>query len=250
MPCGNRSYVSKGTFTECPKCGARVTKEKLRRHVTRVHGEGATKKATPRGTNEPTVRFPWKAMAALAVVGVLVFATGYVLLGRGNTDGSGNGNGGAVDTTAIMTTSKGSITIHLDLVNAPRTAGNFINLAEAGRYDNNRFHRVVKDFVIQGGDIGATSNVAWENTGQRNVRYSVAMARSGDGNDAGSKDTATSQFFINLKDNANLDNYAYPYVVFGHVIDGTSVVNAIGNLGLSNEEPSETVTIISVRIVR
>jgi peptidyl-prolyl cis-trans isomerase A (cyclophilin A) len=78
------------------------------------------------------------------------------------------------------------------------------------------------------------------------------MARSGDANDAGSKDTATSQFFINLKDNPSLDQVTYPYVVFGHVTEGKSVVDTIGAIPSNpagDGEPTSPVSILRVTIV-
>jgi cyclophilin family peptidyl-prolyl cis-trans isomerase len=240
--------VAKGTYTSCPKCGARVTKEKLRRHVNTVHGDPTQRKAAPAAPAKPasTVAFPWRLMLVMVIAGALVLAGWWFLL-RPQEPGGGNTGG---TTVAVISTSKGTIRVELDLQKAPRTAGNFVNLARAGDYDSNRFHRVADNFVVQGGAVPGAANVAWEQTGLTNDRYTIAMARSGSADDAGSKDTATSQFFINLKDNANLDAFAYPYVVFGHVVEGQSVVDAIGLLAppSGDGEPTETVTIFSVRI--
>lgn len=221
--------MTKGSFTECPKCGARVSREKLRRHINKVHGEGATK-ARPAAapTRVSTVRFPWKAMLVLGIVGVVVFAGGYWFLGRQTTGGGGPFPPG--DRFANVETNFGTIRIHLSMANAPVTAGNFINLANAGRYNDNAFNRVCAGFVIQGGDVPGASKVPWESTGFPNVKYSVAMARQGDASEA-NKDSASSTFFINLGDNGHLDAYNppsnYPYVVFGHVVEGTAVVDQI-----------------------
>ena len=236
--------VTKGTFTECPKCGARVTKEKLRRHINTVHGEGGRKAQAPAAAPGSTVTFPWKAMGALAIVGALVFGTGYWALGRIPTDG-----GGQTPTSlpiAVLETSLGTMRFELDTRSAPRTAGNFINLVRAGFYNGLTFHRIVADFVIQGGDPngdgtgGSGTTVDWEGTGLRNLQHTIAMARST------SPDSATSQFFINLKDNTNLDT-APAYVVFGRVVGGHSVVDAIAGVPTdSNDKPLSPVTMIRV----
>lgn len=234
--------MPQATFAECPECGAKVRKEKLRRHVNAVHREGpkAPKPVAevPRG---PTVRFPWAMFAVLAVVAVIVIA-GFWLATRPPA-GGGLTSGNRV---AVMETSYGTIKIQLDTGRAPRTAGNFISLVQAGKYDGNSFHRVAANFVIQGGAVTGAANVAWENTGLKNVRYSIAMARSGDADNASYKDTATSQFFINLGDNANLDDYRFAYVVFGRVIEGQSVVDAIGSIPSTppgDGQPNTPVTI-------
>ena len=236
--------VTKGTFTDCPKCGAHVTKEKLRRHLNTVHGDGGRKaKGVAPLAPEPTVKFPWKAMAALAVIGVVLFATGYYVLGRIPT----NGGGPTTNTPpiAVLETNFGTMRIELDTTKAPRTAGNFITLVRSGFYDGLIFHRVIADFVIQGGDPngdgtgGSGTTVAWEDTGLKNLLHTIAMARS-------NPDDATSQFFINLKDNTNLDT-APAYVVFGRVVGGHEVVTAIGSVATdSNDKPLSAVTMTRV----
>ncbi len=148
---------------------------------------------------------------------------------------------------AIFETNLGSFEVELDTDNAPVTAGNFIDLAESGFYDGLTFHRVAEDFVIQGGDpegdgTGGTETIPWENTTLKNKKYTIAMARKG--NDPNS---ASCQFFINLKDNENLDNYDPPFVVFGKVIDGFDVVDEISSLVPASAErydgpPTEDVT--------
>ena len=234
--------VAKGTFTDCPKCGAHVTKEKLRRHLNTVHGEGGKKTPPPTAVAGPTVKFPWKPMAALAIVGILVFATGYYVLGRIPS------GGGPTPTlpVAVLETSLGTMRIELDTINAPRTAANFIALVRAGFYDGLTFHRVVADFVVQGGDPngdgtgGSGTTVTWEDTGLRNTLHTIAMARSQ------SPDSATSQFFLNLKDNTNLDTPP-AYVVFGRVIGGHEVVTSIGSVPTdANDKPLSSVTMTRV----
>lgn len=245
------------TFTECPDCGARVSKEKLRRHRSRVHGEGAAraKRAAPAEEPRSTVPFPWRTLATLAVIGVVVLAAYWVLSRPPEQPPSPPGH-----PRAVMETNFGTIRIELDTTRARVTAGNFISLARSGFYDGLTFHRVAANFVIQGGDPngdgtgGSGTNVAWENTGLLNARYTIAMARSGDPDSAASKDTATSQFFINLNDNTGLDSFAYPFVVFGRVIEGRAVVDAIGALYPAGQTsydgpPTQTVRITRVTIV-
>ena len=160
--------------------------------------------------------------------------------------------------TATIETSMGTIKIKLYEDKAPITTANFIELAESGFYDNLTFHRVAKDFVIQGGDPngdgtgGSGKTIPWEDTSLKNIKYSVSMARSGDPDTVEGANTATSQFFINLKDNQNLDSYTYPFVVFGQVISGTEVVDAIGALYPTEPpydgHPTTDVIIIGVTI--
>lgn len=135
---------------------------------------------------------------------------------------------------AELKTSMGNIVIELDLNKAPHSVENFISYAKEGFYEGTVFHRVIKDFMVQGGGYSpdlqkkpthpAIVNEA--QNGLKNLRGTVAMARGSDPN------SATAQFFINVKDNANLDfKDATPagagYSVFGKVIQGLDVVDAI-----------------------
>ena len=133
----------------------------------------------------------------------------------------------------ILRTTAGDIEIkmHDDM---PITTGNFVKLAESGFYDGTIFHRVIKDFMVQGGDPqgtgmggpGYTINDEF-GTGHSNVRGTISMANTGRPNSGG------SQFFINLVDNCYLDkeNPATPYAhpVFGQVVNGMDIVDKIGN---------------------
>lgn len=136
-----------------------------------------------------------------------------------------------------LKTSMGTLVLELDQVKAPRTVANFLDYVRNGFYDNFIFHRVVKGFVIQSGaydkDLveyetnGPIRNEAAN--GLKNLRGTVAMARYGDPH------SADSQFFINLSDNPKLDHKSrtldgYGYCVFGRVIRGMEVVDAIGNV--------------------
>jgi cyclophilin family peptidyl-prolyl cis-trans isomerase len=186
-------------------------------------------------------------ISAVAVVIILIGSVAGVYMyqqyknnngsNKGTNGGSGGGGGGGTGNIAIISTTLGVIRIQLDTANAPNTAGNFIKLAKASYFNGLVFHRVVKDFVVQGGGMypdgtqkTPPQSIPWENTGLRNLKYTIAMARSGNPDTVEGSGTATSQFFINTADNGGLDSYQYPFVVFGKVIDGLAVVNAINAL--------------------
>src|SRR5581483_7118004 len=167
--------------------------------------------------------------------------------------------------TAIIETTQGTIKVEFYPNAAPKHVKNFIDLAEKGFYDGTLFHRIVPNFVIQGGDpntkINGTDRSQW---GQGGPGYTVpaefndiphtrgilSMARSTDPNSAG------SQFFIVLSDNANTKNLDHKYTVFGKVISGMDVVDKIAKLqtyngGPNNQQPIniEDARILSVKIV-
>jgi peptidyl-prolyl cis-trans isomerase A (cyclophilin A) len=132
-----------------------------------------------------------------------------------------------------LVTTMGDIVIELDAAKAPKTVDNFVQYVKAGHYDGTIFHRVIGNFMIQGG--GMTADMKQKPTrppiplesknGLVNVRGSVAMARTND------PDSASAQFFINVKDNAFLDaanaRDGNGYAVFGKVISGMDVVDKI-----------------------
>jgi peptidyl-prolyl cis-trans isomerase B (cyclophilin B) len=154
-----------------------------------------------------------------------------------------------------LQTSKGNITIELDDAKAPESVRNFIAYVEAGHYDNTVFHRVIKGFMIQGGGFepgmkqkptqAQIRNEA--NNGLKNKHYTLAMARTSDPH------SATAQFFINATDNAFLDfksesGSGWGYAVFGKVVAGSEVVDAIeqvktGRSGFHDDVPLEDVVI-------
>lgn len=159
----------------------------------------------------------------------------------------------------IMTTSKGVIKIQLDAAKAPLTVQNFLAYVDEGHYDGTLFHRVINNFMIQGG--GFDQNMRQKPTrapikneamnGLKNRRGTIAMARTM------VVDSATSQFFINVVDNAFLDFRAptqqgFGYCVFGEVIEGMDVVDAIkgvptGHVAGMGDVPLTPVVIESVR---
>jgi len=134
----------------------------------------------------------------------------------------------------VLTTSMGVIKLQLDSRKAPLSTRNFLRYVDEGAYDGTIFHRVIPGFMIQGG--GFTPDMQQRPThspvkneagnGLRNRRGSIAMARTS------AVDSATSQFFINVADNTPLDHTSdaprgFGYAVFGHVIEGMDVVDAI-----------------------
>jgi peptidyl-prolyl cis-trans isomerase A (cyclophilin A) len=165
----------------------------------------------------------------------------------------------AEDQRMLMKTSLGDITLELYRDKAPQTVENFLVYADDGFYDGTIFHRVIDGFMIQGGGLGPDMQkkptrepvVNEANNGLKNVRGSIAMARTGDPH------SATAQFFINHSDNDSLD---YPsrdgwgYTVFGRVVSGMDVVDAIaevptGPRGGRRDVPDEIVLIESVKRV-
>jgi cyclophilin family peptidyl-prolyl cis-trans isomerase len=169
----------------------------------------------------------------------------------------------------VIETSKGTIKLELDAARAPATVENFLGYVDAKSYDGTVFHRVIKDFMIQGGGFepgvgdvqsGREFEAKKKKTrapirneagnGLSNVRGTIAMARTNDPN------SATSEFFINVVDNEKLDPRpgSAGYCVFGKVIDGMDVVDKIRNVktksilgGEIQDVPVEDVVIKSVR---
>lgn len=154
----------------------------------------------------------------------------------------------------VMTTNAGNIELELDRSKAPLTVDNFLTYVASKHYDGTVFHRVIRDFMIQGG--GYDQNMRQKATlppikneadnGLQNLRGSIAMARTG------VVDSATSQFFINVKDNHFLDHGArdFGYAVFGKVTKGMDVVDAISTTTTGPRDmPTKPVIIESVQVV-
>ena len=161
---------------------------------------------------------------------------------------------------ATIETTMGTISLELDEAKAPATVKNFVEYANSGHYDGTIFHRVIDGFMIQGG--GFTKSMDQKPTrepimngamnGLKNLRGTIAMARTM------VVDSATSQFFINLVDNAFLDftnptPQGFGYAVFGKVTDGMDVVDAIAKVktgfsGPHQNVPEEPVVIRKVKI--
>lgn len=160
----------------------------------------------------------------------------------------------------LITTNMGNITVELDAEKAPKTVANFLDYVAKGHYSNTIFHRVIGNFMIQGGGFdpdlkqkSADQQVENEaKNGLKNKPYTLAMARTSDPH------SASAQFFINTVDNSFLD---YPgqdgwgYAVFGKVTDGTDVVDTIrkvptGRSGMfSSDVPKEPVIIEKIEVI-
>jgi len=158
----------------------------------------------------------------------------------------------------LMKTSKGDITLELFADKAPITVKNFLSYVDEKFYDGTIFHRVIGDFMIQGGgytpkflEKAAKPPIKNEAAnGLKNLRGTIAMARTNE------IDSATCQFFINHVDNQGLDHKdntlkGFGYAVFGKVISGMDVVDAIASVqtmtkGVHADVPRETITIISI----
>ena len=160
--------------------------------------------------------------------------------------------------TVQMQTSAGAIRIELDDEKAPLSVANFLAYVASGHFNGTVFHRVIKGFMLQGGGfevgmkqkptLAAIKNEA--NNGLKNKKYTLAMARTGDPH------SATAQFFINTVDNAFLDfkaenSQGWGYAVFGRVVEGMDVVDAIeqartGRKGGHDDVPLDDVLIVRV----
>ena len=150
---------------------------------------------------------------------------------------------------------QGVITIELDAVNAPKSTENFLNYVKSGFYDGTVFHRVINGFMVQGGGFAVgMQQKATEaqieneaNNGLKNNKYTLAMARTSDPH------SASSQFFINVADNAFLNHTAptaqgWGYAVFGKVVKGTEIVDAMkgvktGRKGCHDDVPKDDLVI-------
>jgi len=164
-------------------------------------------------------------------------------------------------TQVLLTTNHGNIKIELDDAKSPNTAANFVQYAKDGHFDNTIFHRVIDDFMIQGGGFepgmkqkktrATIDNEA--SNGLKNIKYTVAMARTGDPH------SASAQFFINLKDNDFLDfkspnGNGWGYCVFGKVVEGADVVDKIkgvktGRIGGHDDVPVEDVVVQKAEVL-
>ena len=169
---------------------------------------------------------------------------------------------GAQAVQVKLATNRGDIVLELDAAKAPKTVENFLAYVESGHYDGTIFHRVIDGFMIQGG--GLTADMKQKPTrapipneadnGLKNLRGTVAMARTQDPN------SATAQFFINVADNDFLDYRAptvqgWGYCVFGKVVQGMDVVDAIksvktGAVGPYRDVPLEPVVIEHAEVIR
>jgi len=167
-----------------------------------------------------------------------------------------------IDTMVKLHTNRGTITLQLDAEKAPNTVKNFLEYVNSGFYSKTIFHRVIDGFMIQGGGFEPGMkqkpvNAPIKNeaaNGLKNDNYTVAMARTNDPH------SATAQFFINVKDNGFLNHSAptpqgYGYCVFGKVVEGKEVVDAIRKVSTGNragfqDVPKEDVIITKAEVVK
>lgn len=160
----------------------------------------------------------------------------------GSAAAQGQGGTTSAHPRVAFDTSKGKIVIELWEDKAPKTVANFLQYVKSGHFDGTIFHRVIPGFVIQGG--GMTADMTQKPTkppvqneadnGLKNSRGTLSMARTSDPN------SASSQFFINLKDNASLDHrgksmQGWGYAVFGQVVEGMDVVDQIAQVRTGNK---------------
>ena len=179
---------------------------------------------------------------------------GSTLISLGGMFWGGNKN---MDTIVVLVTSMGNIEIALATKEAPVTTENFLSYVEDDYFDGTIFHRVMPEFMIQGGGFTPDGTqkttedpiVLESDNGLKNKRGTIAMARTSN------PDSATSQFFINLVDNAFLDKSpgSDGYAVFGEVVEGMDVVDAIGGVktatkGLFEDWPEEDIVILGAYV--
>jgi peptidyl-prolyl cis-trans isomerase B (cyclophilin B) len=202
-----------------------------------------------------------KTLLPLAVVTVAILSLVFFPTIKGTEPmNEATAEGAATENVKVLfETTMGNITIELDMKNAPNTGANFLAYVDDGYFVDTTFHRVIPNFMVQGGGITAdmrdkpSSRAPIQNeakNGLKNDRGTLAMARTGDPH------SATSQFFINHADNAFLNFTAesmqgWGYAVFGKVIEGMDIVDTIakvqtGDKGGHQNVPLETITITAV----
>jgi peptidyl-prolyl cis-trans isomerase B (cyclophilin B) len=192
-------------------------------------------------------------LVVIAAIASLVFFSTIKSATKGNNEMTET----ATENVSVMLeTSMGNITIEVDMANAPNTGENFLAYVDDGYFVETIFHRIIPNFMVQGGGMtadmsdkpskhAAIKNEA--NNGLKNDRGTLAMARTGDPH------SATSQFFVNHADNGFLNHTSetaqgWGYAVFGKVTDGMDIVDAMaavatGNNGGHGDVPLETITI-------
>jgi cyclophilin family peptidyl-prolyl cis-trans isomerase len=186
-----------------------------------------------------------------------VFLACAILACSGAVEGAGEGKKPMV----LMSTSMGDIKIELDPEKAPVTVENFLTYVKDGHYDGTIFHRVIKNFMIQGGGMDKDMNEKKTRApikneagnGLKNDEGTIAMARTN------VVDSATAQFFINVRNNDFLNHKGtsprdFGYAVFGKVVEGMDVVHKIEGVSTTSQKghgdvPSEPVVIKSVKVV-
>ncbi len=228
-----------GQQVPCPKCGTSIT----------APGKSGAAATVPQRTGESSGN--WLMYGIVSVIGlvVLIFVIGFFVQSEGGDN-----------PVVVMDTSMGTIKIELNQAKAPISVKNFLRYVDDKHYDGTIFHRVLFDFMIQGGGFGPGHARKTDRfppirneagNGLSNDRGTIAMARAND------PDSASAEFFINVVDNrGKLDRNAGSagYAVFGKVIDGMDVVDNIRAvrcemLGEEKAKPVKDVIIKSVRRV-
>lgn len=164
-------------------------------------------------------------------------------------------------TKVVFTTTMGDITVEVDHENAPVGAENFVHYAMEGFYNGTIFHRIIPGFMVQGGGMlpGMEEKASGDpieneaDNGLKNLRGSLSYARTMDPN------SATTQFFMNLVDNAFLDhtaktNSGWGYAVFGQIVDGLDVIDAMAKVDTTNRRghqdvPVEDISITATKVI-
>lgn len=194
----------------------------------------------------------WLAIAIIAIV-IIVVGVYAVIPKSGNQSNSEYSDS---STIVLLQTTAGNITLELRN-DKPITTANFINIVNNGWYNGTIFHRVVSNFMIQGGQINQTVPAINDEIGNdnHNYAYTIAMAKTS------SPNSATSEFFINTVDNSQItysggSSFDSTYTVFGKVISGLDVVSAISNGAVTTDPstgedsvPLNPVTIISASVI-
>jgi len=193
----------------------------------------------------------------LVLIMIILIGAYFLFFNKGGNLGVNN----MTNRVAVFETNQGTFKIELFEDKMPNTTKNFIDLAEKGFYDGTRFHRVIGNFMIQGGDplskeeskrnMWGTGGPGYEIDDEfsedlSNLKGTIAMANHG-------PNTGGSQFFINLVDNTYLDFNKPPYTskhpVFGEVVEGMDIVEKIGKVATSNgDQPRDDVIVEKVTI--
>jgi len=205
---------------------------------------------TPKPEKRKPAKFNKTLLIGVAVIAIIIVAfAGLALSGQlgGNTTPTT-----IEPTKVLLQTTAGNITIDLR-TDKPITSTNFINLVKAGKYDGSTFHRIVDGFMIQGGKVNGTVSTIKDEIGSNNhnTNYTIAMAKTSEPN------SATSEFFINSVDNSWRSGFDSTYTVFGTVISGQDVVDAISKAPATENPyipgeisvPVNPVTIIHASII-
>jgi len=213
----------------------------------------------------PTSSLIHRALTPSARISKLVFAAalafGPIVASQAASSTSTEGQPMSSNPSVKLETSMGDMVVQLNAEKAPKTVENFLTYVREGFYDGTVFHRVISNFMVQGGGFEPgmkqkTTNEAVENeanNGLKNDRYTLAMARTSDPH------SATAQFFINVSNNDFL-NFTSPtpngwgYAVFGEVVEGTEVVDLIkdvktGTKGFHQDVPVEDVIIEKATVI-